>query len=220
MHGIIPVWRFYSAFWQSVKKSKTHGTDKTNHEVLVESLAAYSNKPFEEVDKIIQLNLHDDFKKLKNHFSPVPGAKETLLLAHRLGYRVIIATNPSIPFCTVKLRLKWAGLEDFPFEYITHSEVMTRCKPDPAFYTELLERLSIDSKNCLMVGNDIEKDLAAKEIGILTYILKSPETQKQINKYKGTLSLEGYGDYDGLQQWLQTSIPGDKHGFPHAAKNI
>ena len=208
MHSIIPVWKFYSVFWKSVKKSKTHGTDKTNHEVLVEALASYSKKSFEEVDRIIQKNLHDDFKKLKNHFTPVPGAKETLLLAHKLGYRVIIATNPSIPLCTVKLRLKWAGLEDFPFEYITNSEVMTRCKPDPAFYSELLDRLALDSKKCLMVGNDIEKDLAAKKIGILTYILKTRVTQKQIKKCKGDLHLEGYGDYPRLQEWLRTSPPG------------
>lgn len=210
MHGIIPFWKFYSVFWKSVKKSKTHGTNKTNHEVLVESLAAWSKKSPEEIDRVIQKNLNDDFKKLKNHFTPVPGAKETLLLAHKLGYRVIIATNPSIPLCTVKLRLKWAGLEDFPFEYITHSEVMTRCKPDPAFYSELMDRLSLDSRNCLMVGNDIEKDLAAKEVGILTYILKTGVTQKQIRKHKGDVVLEGYGDYPRLQEWLQTSPPGKK----------
>ena len=28
MHGIIPVWKFYSVFWKSVKKSKTHGSSR------------------------------------------------------------------------------------------------------------------------------------------------------------------------------------------------
>ena len=65
-----------------------------------------------------------------------------------------------------KTRLRAGGLDDFTFDFISHSEVMTRCKPDPRYYRELLERLRARGEECLMIGNDPRKDLPAKDAGI------------------------------------------------------
>jgi FMN phosphatase YigB (HAD superfamily) len=202
----IPFYKFYPIMKQAVHYSKTHKTNKKNHQVFLESLASHSRKTVSELDEIVRVHLHNDFLKYKNYFSPVPGACETIELGQKLGYDIVIATNPSMPFCTVKSRLEWAGVGHVPFEYITNSENMTRCKPDPDYYRELLSHISKEPGQCLMIGNDLEKDLASMKAGILNFILNTPAMRKQMKKLKIKETLTaGVGDYGDLREWLVRS---------------
>ena len=50
---------------------------------------------------------------------------------------------------------------------MTHYENSHYCKPNPAYYSEILDRFHLDPKDCLMVGNDIDEDMIpAKELGM------------------------------------------------------
>ena len=121
--------------------------------------------------RVVHEFLVHDFPHLSGHFVPIPGARETLELARRLDYRVVLATNPVWPLDAVRTRLRAGGLDDFTFDFISHSEVMTCCKPDPRYYRELLERLQARGEECLMIGNDPRKDLPAKEAAINTFLI-------------------------------------------------
>lgn len=204
-YGTLPMWNFYSILKKAIKKSKTHGTDKTNHAVLVEELSKHTDQSEQAIDDIIQCHLADDFKILKKHFTPVPGAKQTIELAQELGYHLVIATNPSISLPTIKLRLEWAGVGDIPFEFITHSEVMTRCKPDPDYYREILDMCNLEAGQCLMIGNDTENDLIAREVGILTYILENPWNSRELKRFVHDPRIQGMGTHENLQKWLKNS---------------
>ena len=123
------------------------------------------------LDGIVRDFLAHDFSFLSDRFVPIPGARETLELARRLDYRVVLATNPVWPLEAIRTRLRAGGLADFTFDFISHSEVMTRCKPDRRYYLELLERLQARGEECLMIGNDPRKDLPAKEAAISTFLI-------------------------------------------------
>jgi FMN phosphatase YigB (HAD superfamily) len=164
-------WRFRRAFWQAAERLQVHGTDKTNYQVFLETLGAHSRVDLPALDRIVREFLAGDFPRLSDRFVPIPGGRETLELARRLGYRLVLATNPVWPLEAVHTRLRAGGLDDFTFDFISHSEVMTSCKPDPRYYRELLERLHARGEECLMIGNDPRKDLPAKEAGIRTFLI-------------------------------------------------
>jgi len=166
--GAIPPWRFRKAFWQAAERMQSHGTDRTNYEVMIEALERHARRPVKEAARRF---IEEDFPTLSDRFGPVPGARETLLLARRLGFRLVLATNPVWPLSAVRRRLEWGGVRDIPFDFIANSEVMTRSKPDPAYYFELLGRIGAKASECLMIGNDPRKDLPARELGIRTFLI-------------------------------------------------
>lgn len=167
----IPPWRFRRAFWEAAERLQVHGTEKTNYQVFLETLGVHSRSDLATLDRIVREFLVQDFPHLSDRFVPVSGALETLELARRLGYRVVLATNPVWPLDAVRTRLRAGGLGGFQFDFISHSEVMTCCKPDTRYYRQLLDRLQTPGEECLMIGNDPRKDLPAKEAGIRTFLI-------------------------------------------------
>jgi FMN phosphatase YigB (HAD superfamily) len=164
-------WRFRRAFWQAAERLQAHDTDKTNYQVFLETLGTHSRVDLPALDGIVRDFLVHDFPHLSDRFVPISGARETLELARRLHYRVVLATNPVWPLAAVQARLRAGGLADFAFDFISHSEVMTCCKPTTRYYRQLLERLDARGEECLMIGNDPRKDLPAKDAGIRTFLI-------------------------------------------------
>ena len=88
-------------------------------------------------------------------------------------------------------RIKWAGLEAEDFNIITTYEDCRYCKPNVAYFEELLRQLDLNAAECLMVGNDVEEDLAIRELGVRTYLVTNTmENKKNLpikTDYMGTL---------------------------------
>jgi len=63
------------------------------------------------------------------------------------------------------------GLRPEDFSYITAYENSTTCKPNPAYYAEILRKTGKRPQECLMVGNDATEDTAALEQGIGVYLV-------------------------------------------------
>ena len=93
-------------------------------------------------------------------------------LARARADKVILATNPFFPSVAVRSRLSWAKIETECFDLITTYENSRFCKPNPAYYVEITEKMGIDPKKCLMVGNnEIEDIAAAQSLGMDTFYL-------------------------------------------------
>jgi len=87
------------------------------------------------------------------------------------GYDVILATNPLFPAVGIKTRLSWIGLAPEDFLEVTSYEKYSYCKPNPAYFAEILERTGKRPEECLMVGNDTAEDLPALELGLDVYLV-------------------------------------------------
>ncbi len=87
------------------------------------------------------------------------------------GLDVVVATNPIFPLIATQQRLEWAGLGDIAFKLVTTYENSHFCKPNTQYYEEIVEKLGCQPHECLMVGNDVEEDLAAAKIGMKTYLV-------------------------------------------------
>ena len=112
-------------------------------------------------------NLHE----LASHIHPLPLAREIVQWCFRRNLSVVIATNPVFPRPVVEARLAWGNLHDFPYAHVTTFENSRFCKPDPQYFHDLLVTFGLEPQECLMVGNDTEHDLAAREAGIATFLV-------------------------------------------------
>ncbi|MBQ2297012.1 MAG: HAD hydrolase-like protein, partial [Ruminiclostridium sp.] len=72
------------------------------------------------------------------------------------------------------------------------------CKPNPKYYEEIVTRLGLDPKTCLMVGNDVTEDGAAKALGMDVFFL----TDCLINKEEKDIDREPHGSFAELEAFL------------------
>jgi FMN phosphatase YigB (HAD superfamily) len=118
----------------------------------------------------------------KTHFDqfqiliePIKGTRAMLLKLYKMNLKLVIASHPIWPEEVQKKRLLWAGLDEIPFNHITHIENTTYCKPQLEYYQEICDTIGERPHNCLMVGNDPVNDMVSKKIGLLTYLTTDAE---------------------------------------------
>ena len=95
-----------------------------------------------------------------------PGVKEALTKLRKDGYRLWLLSNAQRVFTAYELN--HLGLAPY-FDGIYLSSDFACRKPDIRFFSALLDEQKLDKKNCLMIGNDLDTDIAgAKNAGLDT----------------------------------------------------
>lgn len=114
----------------------------------------------------------NEFDFLKRDYSGDPSAPIVIQKLLDMGIKVAIATDPIVRRTGVLKRLKWAGVGDFPYCFISSADDNRAAKPHPKFYEEILEKCNSNAEFTIMVGDRIDNDiLPAKRIGIKTVLL-------------------------------------------------
>lgn len=144
--------------------------ERTNQETFTEAFARLSGMEAGSVWPRFSRFYREIYPTLGDGLAGMPGAREAVQAARDVGMKVAVATNPLFPTEAVRVRLGWAGLDDVPFDLVTTLENMHWTKPNPEYYGEIAERLSVSPERCLMVGDSPENDIApARRAGMLTY---------------------------------------------------
>ena len=91
-------------------------------------------------------------------------AKAAVAAAREWADVVVLSTNPIFPRTAVESRLSWVGLKAEDFDYITTYENSTLCKPNPAYYHEIMGKLNLKAEDITMVGNDMQEDMQASRV--------------------------------------------------------
>lgn len=125
-------------------------------------------------------------------------AAETVDEIKKRGYRTALATNPIFPSVATETRIRWSGCKKEDFELYTTYENSHYCKPNPDYFLEVCERLSVDPKNCLMVGNDAREDTAAAKVGMDVFLI----TDCLINEDNSDIGVFPNGSFDALLEYL------------------
>lgn len=115
-----------------------------------------------------------------------------------LGIKNVLATNPIFPSVATQKRIEWAGLSMKDFEYITVYENSHFSKPNPKYYTEIIETLHLNADETIMVGNDVEEDMVASSLGIKTFLV----TDCIINRNNTDISIYPNGSLDDLLDYI------------------
>ncbi|SDZ82817.1 Phosphoglycolate phosphatase, HAD superfamily [Desulfuromusa kysingii] len=144
----------------------------------------------------------NDLPGLQSFIRPIPLAKQIIKDCHAAGVPLVLATNPVFPMFMIKARMQWAELEEESFAFMTSYENSYYCKPQSGYFEGIAAQLGLASENCLMVGNDINHDLAAGATGMKTYLVDTWLVDRDGPEWP----CENRGDHSSLQKFLQQEL--------------
>lgn len=138
------------------------------------------------------------FPSLTTYFGREPKAAATIERLRACGKRLVLASNPIFPLAAQVSRVRSAGIDTEAFEFYTSYENSHYCKPNPAYYTEIVERMGLEPSECLMVGNDATEDMVARTVGLNVFLL----TDMLLNINNVDITAFRRGNYDDLNTYL------------------
>lgn len=141
-----------------------------------------------------------EFQLVRHDCGFDPAAAQAIAAIKNMGYRVVLATNPLFPAIATYSRARWAALVPEDFEWITTYENSSRCKPNPDYYQEILDKLNLKAEECVMVGNDVDEDMIARELGFSVFLL----TDCLINKSNKDISQYPHGSFPELLDFIRS----------------
>ena len=194
--------KLVKSVWHGLKAMVTNRTDKTNEIVFWDCFQKeYGSNVMEDQNLFYDFYLND-FQEAAEICHPTSEAKKAIDRLHDMGLKTVVATLPAFPRTAIISRIRWTGLSESDFEYITSYENCTRCKPDAAFYSELLEHIGRMPEECIMVGNNVDEDMIAESIGIQGFLM--PECL--INEHGKDISTYPQGDFIDLVTYIEKRL--------------
>ncbi|GAX91959.1 HAD family hydrolase [Effusibacillus lacus] len=164
--------KFIKQLWASTEAMvRSDDASRTNEQVFKEDFLGKSGIREEEIWPILVDFYQGEFHQLSHLTSPTPLARKAVETAMEKGYSVVLATNPLFPRAAIEARMKWANIEDLPFELVTTLEEMHFCKPNLSYYKEILQKIGRKPDECMMIGNDGFEDMIAGKLGMQTYLV-------------------------------------------------
>ena len=136
-----------------------------------------------------------DFDRARNACGFDSAAAPAVRAVMSRGLRVCIATNPLFPEIATRKRLSWAGIDPTTVEFYTTYEDHCYCKPSKGYFLEVAKRLGIEPCECLMVGNDVDEDMAAADAGMHVFLLVNDYL---LNRTGKDISAYPHGNFEDL----------------------
>ena len=189
-----------NSIWAGTKAMVKNNGAKTNAAVFWDAFSAIYGEQVRQDEPHFEEFYRTDFQKAKEVCGFDPKAAQTVHALKAAGYRIVLATNPIFPAIATESRIRWAGLEPEDFELYTTYENIGFCKPNPAYYQEIMARLGVKPEECLMVGNDVAEDMVAGTLGAKVFLL----TDCLINSKDADISAYPQGSFDELMQYIGT----------------
>lgn len=196
----LPPEQFISCLWAATGAMVDNEDPRMeNRAVFWQHFCQLSRIPREALEPVFEEFYRQEFPSLAALAKPSPLSREIVGLALEKGKQVVLATNPIFPAIAIWERMRWANLHDLPWRLVTTYENSHYCKPKLAYYREILQQLGRSPEECLMIGNDVQEDLVASQLGIHTYLVTDCLLDKGKPSYSPTLQ----GDLASLRDWLR-----------------
>lgn len=161
-----------AAVWKGTKAMVKNDGSMKNDARFWQTFAGELGEDILKLRPVFDKFYAEEFHGAKAATRKNPLAKRAVEGLKAKGYDVILATNPLFPAVGVATRLSWLGLAPEDFLLVTSYENCAYCKPNPAYFTQLLQDAGRRPEECLMVGNDVAEDvLAAGKAGIAAYLV-------------------------------------------------
>lgn len=191
--------RLVDSIWQGTAAMVKNDGKETNEERFWQGFEAAYGKPARKDEEHFAAFYREDFDKVSASCGYTPAARKILDTVKACGLRTALATNPIFPAMATERRIAWAGLSTSDFELYTTYENSRFCKPNPAYYLDVMQSLGVCPEECLMVGNDVTEDMVAQTLGCRVFLL----TDCLINSKGADISVYPNGSYDDLITFIQ-----------------
>ncbi len=184
--------------WKGTKAMTENDGSRSNEEAFWEVFrAAFPGKP--DAQAFCDDFYVNEFDGVKACLKYVPDHSPMIERLKNAGLEVVLATNPLFPRCAVATRLAWVGLREDDFAYITDYSNSRFCKPNPKYFSELLQKLGRQPSECVMVGNSVAEDiLPAGTLGIESFLASEfteNPTGEDISKLRS-------GSLNDAEKWI------------------
>lgn len=172
---------------------------KTNEEIFWNYFASVFGEKSREDIVHFEKFYKEDFDKVQVSSGFSEKAAKVVEIVQGKGLKCVLATNPLFPRIATAKRIKWAGLNEEDFEFYTTYENSRYCKPNLKYYQEILAQIGLEADECVMVGNDVQEDMAAAQLGMKVFLLKD----YIINSKSQDISNLPQGGFDELIEFLK-----------------
>ena len=175
---LIPAERLIGELMRATQTMDTNdGSGPTNEETFAAAFYPAVGYDQDELRPIFEQFYVEKFPKLQPLTQTLSEARPLVEWAFEHDLQVVIATNPLFPRLAIEQRLEWAGVpvSEFNYALVTVYEDMHATKSHLAYYREIMARVGQQPDECLMVGDDWQRDIVpATRIGIPTYWIAGP----------------------------------------------
>ena len=185
--------------WSSTKVMVENTEYKTNQEIFMTDFTTRMNMELPFLQKRFEDFYDTGFIKIKEIALDIHCVRESVKILKSKGYTVSLATNPLFPEKAIHHRIRWAGFEPEEFSYISTFEKNHYCKPQLKYYEEILSDIQKNPEDCLMVGNDVQEDLIAKELGMKTYLI----TNHKLHRTEEAIVTDYLGEYEDFYEFVK-----------------
>jgi HAD superfamily hydrolase (TIGR01549 family) len=183
-HVIQPELLVSSVLQATKEMMEDDGAERTNEEFFRDRFLGLTNLKQEEIWPVFDRFYAEEFPLLKEEVEPHPYALKVVEEAKKQGYKLVVATNPVFPGVAIYERMKWAGLVEDDFTHVTIFETSHYCKPNPKYFLEICERIGVAPENCIMVGNDMQQDMVAGEVGLATFLVEDYKIDRGLPQHR------------------------------------
>ena len=198
-HGYDPQ-TLIKAIWAGTGAMVKNDGSCTNEEAFWNCFTALMGEDARKDEPLFREFYEKEFSDAKAACGFNPEAAKAVYAIRDKGYHIVLATNPLFPAIATENRTRWAGLQPEDFELYTTYENSRHCKPNPAYYQDILDRLGLRAEECLMVGNDAKEDLIAGTLGMKVFLL----TDCLINRDGADISGCPQGSFRELLAYIDT----------------
>lgn len=190
---------FIASLWAATEYMVKNDGSATNEEVFWREFSKIHGDKVYEHMPVFDSYYTNEYDLAKEVCGYDPMAAKTVAYLYNKGMTVVCATNPLLPYTAMRARLSWAGVDEKYFSLITAYENSRFSKPFPAYYLEILSKISKAPEECIMVGNDVSEDMPAKKTGMNVFLL----TNCLINKTGEDISAYPHGGFNDLIAYIE-----------------
>ncbi|MBR2467035.1 MAG: HAD family hydrolase [Clostridia bacterium] len=191
--------KLISAVWDGTKAMVLNDGSVTNEEAYWNRFCEIFGEDAVKEKDALERFYETRFDAVSASCGHDPSAALTVRALRDMGLRTVLATNPLFPAVATRARMRWAGLSEDDFEFFTAYENSSYTKPNLNYYRMILERLGEAPEDCLMVGNDVDEDMIAEELGMRVFLVQ----KCLINKKEKDVSVYPRGTFEDLLAFVK-----------------
>lgn len=182
----IPQEALVQAIWGGTKAMMKNDGTRPNADVFWDVFTAATGINRQLIEPRCDRFYSEGFHAAQVATKPNPLAKEAVAIAREKAPKVVLATNPIFPMEGQETRVSWLGLSPADFDLVTCYSTDRFCKPNPAYFVDVCQRIGVEPSACLMIGNDDREDMAcASSLGMDCYLVTDCRLPWAENPWQG-----------------------------------